>query len=62
MTELVVRGALVVDGTGGEAARGDVAVTAGRISAVGRVPERGAREIDGAGLTVAPGFVVVITH
>ena len=62
MADLVVRDALVVDGSGREAVRGDVAVTAGRVAAVGRVAERGAREIDGAGLAVTPGFVDVHTH
>ncbi len=62
MADLVVRGALVVDGTGREPVHGDVAVNDGRIAAVGRVPERGTREIDGAGLAVAPGFIDVHTH
>jgi N-acyl-D-amino-acid deacylase len=62
MADLVIRGALVCDGSGHEAARGDLAVSGERISAVGRVAERGAREIDGAGLALAPGFIDVHTH
>src|SRR5438477_6492695 len=62
MADLVVRGALVVDGTGSDPVRGDVAIAGDRIAAVGRVSERGAREIDGAGLAVAPGFIDVHTH
>jgi N-acyl-D-amino-acid deacylase len=62
MADLVIRGALVVDGTGREAARCDVAVTDGRVGAVGRVPERAAVEVDGAGLALAPGFIDVHTH
>jgi N-acyl-D-aspartate/D-glutamate deacylase len=62
MPDLVIRGALVCDGTGHEATRGDVAVTGDRIAAVGRVAERGTTELDGAGLAVAPGFVDVHTH
>src|SRR5262250_3289913 len=62
MTDLVVRGALVVDGSGREGFRGDVAVLDGRIAAVGRVSGRGEREVDGAGLVVAPGFIDVHTH
>src|SRR5207245_7372195 len=45
-----------------EAARGDLAVTGDRIAAVGRVAEHGAREVDGAGLALAPGFIDVHTH
>ena len=62
MADLVIRGALLCDGSGREAARGDLAVSGGRIAAVGRVAERGAREIDGAGLALAPGFIDVHTH
>ncbi len=62
MPDLVIRGALVCDGTGREASRGDVAVTGDRIAAVGRVAERGTTELDGAGLAVAPGFIDVHTH
>jgi len=62
MADLVIRGALLCDGSGREAAHGDLAVSGGRIAAVGRVAERGAREIDGAGLALAPGFIDVHTH
>ena len=62
MADLVIRGALLCDGSGREAARGDLAVTGDRIAAVGRVAERGARELDGAGLALAPGFIDVHTH
>ncbi len=62
MADLVVRGALLCDGTGREGVRGDLAVTGDRIAAVGRVAERGAIEVDGAGLALAPGFIDVHTH
>jgi len=62
MADLVIRGALLCDGSGREAARGDLAVTGDRIAAVGRVAERGARELDGAGLALAPGFIDLHTH
>src|SRR5438552_12744164 len=62
MADLVIRGALLCDGSGHEAARGDLAVTGDRIAAVGRVAEHGARQVDGAGLALAPGFIDVHTH
>jgi N-acyl-D-amino-acid deacylase len=60
--DLVIRGGLVVDGTGTPARPGDLAVANGRIAEVGVVTARGQREIDAAGLVVAPGFVDPHTH
>jgi N-acyl-D-aspartate/D-glutamate deacylase len=62
MADLVIRGALVCDGLGDEATRGDLAVEGDRITAIGRVPQRGETELDGAGLVLAPGFIDVHTH
>jgi N-acyl-D-aspartate/D-glutamate deacylase len=62
MHELVIRGGTVVDGTGAPALTADVAVDDGRITAVGKVDERGARELDADGLVVAPGWVDIHTH
>jgi N-acyl-D-aspartate/D-glutamate deacylase len=62
MADLVIRGALLCDGSGREAVRGDLAVIGTRIAAVGRVAERGTTELDGAGLVLAPGFIDVHTH
>ncbi|HEV8642007.1 MAG TPA: amidohydrolase family protein [Methylomirabilota bacterium] len=60
--DLVIRGGLIVDGTGGPARPGDVAVTNGRIAEVGAVGAGGRQEIDAAGLAVAPGFIDPHTH
>ncbi|MCU1487673.1 MAG: N-acyl-D-aspartate/D-glutamate deacylase, partial [Actinomycetia bacterium] len=62
MHELVVRGGLVVDGTGGAPRLADVAVDGGRITEVGRVDVAGAQEIDATGQVVTPGFVDIHTH
>ncbi|HEY4332547.1 MAG TPA: amidohydrolase family protein [Ilumatobacteraceae bacterium] len=62
MHDLVIRGGTVVDGTGGAAIRGDVAVTAGVVTHVGEIDGRGHREVDAAGLTVMPGWVDIHTH
>jgi N-acyl-D-aspartate/D-glutamate deacylase len=62
--DLVIRGGLVVDGTGLARRRGDVAVENGRVAAIGHIPggSGGAREIDAEGCVVAPGFVDAHTH
>ena len=60
--DLVIRNGLVVDGSGAERFEADVAVTDGRIAAIGAVSGRGAEEIDAHGLLVTPGFVDIHTH
>ena len=60
--DCVIRNATVVDGLGNERRTADVAIAAGRIAAVGTVPERGRAEFDAAGLVLAPGFVDLHTH
>ena len=64
MTEfdLVVRGGVVVDGSGGDPFTGDIAIEGGVIRQVGRVAGRGHRELDADGAVVAPGFVDIHTH
>jgi N-acyl-D-aspartate/D-glutamate deacylase len=60
--DLVIRNGNVVDGTGSPARRADIGVRAGKITEVGKVSERGAKEIDASDLTVAPGFIDPHTH
>ena len=62
MHDLVIRQGTIVDGTGGPAFRGDVAVDGATITAVGEVPGAGRREIDARSLLVTPGWVDVHTH
>ena len=61
--DLVVRGGTLYDGLGGAGREVDVAVRAGRISAVGAaITGRGTVEIDARGLAVTPGFVDIHSH
>ncbi len=62
MADLIIRNALVLDGTGAPGVEGDVAVTGARISAVGAVTDSASTEIDAGGKVLAPGFVDVHTH
>ena len=64
MADLVIRGGLVVDGSGGPARHGDVVVDDGlivEVTAPGQAG-RGAETLDADGLLVTPGFVDVHTH
>ncbi len=66
MHDLVIRNALIVDGSGAERFKGDVAVDGGVISTVaregGEAIGEGRREIDAGGDLLTPGFVDIHTH
>jgi len=61
--DLVIRGGLVLDGTGVAAYPADVGVVGDRIAAIGAIAaEQGRRVIDAAGLHVCPGFIDIHSH
>lgn len=65
--DIVIRGGLVVDGTGAAPVRADVAVDGDRIAEIapsdrGGITGRGRREVDADGRIVTPGFVDIHTH
>src|SRR5579859_5929088 len=59
--DLVIRGGTVVDGTGSPGVRADVAITDGRVSAIGSGLD-GERTLDAGDHVVAPGFIDIHTH
>lgn len=61
--DLLIRGARVVDGTGGPPMTADVAVRGATIVSVGRAPSsRAVRTVDADGLVLMPGIVDSHTH
>lgn len=61
MHDLVIRGALIEDGSGASAFEGDIAVEGAFIATLGTVG-RSRAEIDAQGLVAAPGFIDAHTH
>ena len=63
MDDLLIKGALVYDGTGADPAIKDVAVSAGKISGIAKnIPENARQIIDGTGLALMPGIIDSHTH
>jgi N-acyl-D-aspartate/D-glutamate deacylase len=60
--DLIIRNGTVIDGTGNKGFEGDVAISDGRIAAVGSIAGTGREEINAKGRIVTPGFVDVHTH
>ena len=63
MDDILIRGGQVIDGTGAPGRAADVAIRAGRITAIeANRGESADRVIDADGCVVAPGFIDIHTH
>jgi len=63
VTDLLIRGGTVIDGTGAPGTRADVAISGARITEIGQlVGRRALRMIDARGKAVAPGFIDIHSH
>jgi len=61
MHDIVIKGGLVIDGTGAPGVLADVAITGDRITAIGD-DLAGLRQLDATGQVVSPGFIDIHTH
>ncbi len=63
-TDILIKGGLIIDGSGRPGAIGDVLVQGGRIAALGASlsAPSAAKVIDANGLAVTPGFIDIKTH
>jgi len=62
MHDLVIRNALLLDGLGSQAMRGDLAVKNGKISELGKINGDADQTIDADGLALMPGIIDNHTH
>ena len=61
--DVLVRGGMLYDGSGGPPRRADVAIRGDRIAAIGDLRGEKARTVlDAAGHAVAPGFINMLSH
>jgi N-acyl-D-amino-acid deacylase len=61
IADIVLRGGMIYDGSGGAGYAGDVAIRGDRIVCVGVCPGPAKQEIDARGLAVAPGFINMLS-
>ncbi|HMS05677.1 MAG TPA: amidohydrolase family protein [Burkholderiaceae bacterium] len=62
MHDRIIRAATVIDGSGAAPRTLDVAITDGRISAVGRITEAARETLDASGAWLTPGFIDIHSH
>jgi N-acyl-D-amino-acid deacylase len=60
--DILITNAQILDGSGGPARKGSVAIAAGKIAAVGEVTGTATRTIDAKGRTLSPGFIDMHSH
>ncbi len=61
--DVIIRNGTVIDGSGAPGVAADVAIQGQRIAAVGALgPATATTEVDAKGLTVAPGFINMLSH
>lgn len=60
--DVLIKNGQIVDGTGNKSYQGDLAINADTIAAIGNLQDaKGVLEIDATGLTIAPGFINMLS-
>src|SRR6185436_19535225 len=60
--DLIIRNGMIYDGNGGAPFKGDIAINADTIAAIGDLKDLSAKnEIDAQGMAIAPGFVNMLS-
>lgn len=62
MYDTIIKNGTIYDGSGGEPVQGDIAITSGRIDAVGDVSGQAHETLDADGAIVTPAWVDIHTH
>ncbi len=62
MLDRLIRGGVVIDGTGAPRRTADIGIQDGRIAAIGRITQAARETVDADGAIVAPGFIDIHTH
>ena len=62
MFDYLITGGVIVDGTGKDTFRGDLAIEGNRIAAIGVINGEAREVIDATGMVISPGFVDPHTH
>jgi N-acyl-D-amino-acid deacylase len=62
MFDLILKGGRIYDGSGMPSFNADIAVSDGRIAAIGRIDDPATEVLDAGGLAVAPGIIDFHTH
>ncbi len=62
MYDILIKDGTIINGTGGSLLVADVGIKDGNITAIGKIKQRGKKEINAAGLYVAPGFIDFHSH
>ena len=57
MYDLIIKNAMILDGSGADAYAGDIAINGGKIAAIGKDLAEGREVLDVRGLTVSPGWI-----